>query len=137
MCQLDVLIISRCGHCNTTSHSTTPHPMNKAKRWYNVVTSLHDLSSGLHSIYLQIVEALLVFFVNNPMHVSHHWQRIVEWSECSIECNFIWCQFRLKNVRAIKSRNSCDRVSQISKLCKRNLRKRAFNGINWTQRRRT
>ena len=34
-------------HCPTTSHSTTPHPMNRARRWYTVVTLLYDLYIGL------------------------------------------------------------------------------------------
>ena len=30
-------------HCHTTSHSTTPHPMNGARMWYTVFTILYDL----------------------------------------------------------------------------------------------
>ena len=37
-----------CWHCHTTSHSTTPHPMNRARRWYTVITLLYDLCSGLN-----------------------------------------------------------------------------------------
>ena len=29
--------------CHTTRHSTTPHPMKRARRWCNVVTLLYDL----------------------------------------------------------------------------------------------
>ena len=32
-----------CRHCHTTGHSTTPHPMNRARRWHTVVTLLYDL----------------------------------------------------------------------------------------------
>ena len=30
-------------HCRTTSHSTTPHPINRVRRWYTVVMLLFDL----------------------------------------------------------------------------------------------
>ena len=30
-------------HCHTASHSTTPHPMIRASRWYTVGTLLYDL----------------------------------------------------------------------------------------------
>ena len=36
-----------CWHCDTTSHSNTPHPMNRARRWYTVVTLLYDLCCSL------------------------------------------------------------------------------------------
>ena len=36
-----------CWPCNTTSHSTTPHPMNRARSWYTVDTLLYDLCIGL------------------------------------------------------------------------------------------
>ena len=42
-----LLIFCCCWHCHTTSHSTTPHPMNWARRWYTVVLLLYDLCSGL------------------------------------------------------------------------------------------
>ena len=32
-----------CWHYHTTSHSTTPHPMNRARRWHTVVTLPYDL----------------------------------------------------------------------------------------------
>ena len=35
-----------CWHFHTSSHSTTLHPMNRARRWYTVVTLLYDLCSG-------------------------------------------------------------------------------------------
>ena len=30
-------------HCRKTSHSTTPHPINRVRRWYTVVMLLFDL----------------------------------------------------------------------------------------------
>ena len=33
--------------CHTTSHYATPHPMNRARRWYTVVMLLYDLWCGL------------------------------------------------------------------------------------------
>ena len=36
-----------CWHCHTTSHSTNPHPMNRARRWYTVVKLFYDLRSGI------------------------------------------------------------------------------------------
>ena len=32
-----------CWHWHTTSHSTTPHPMNRARKWFTVVTLLYCL----------------------------------------------------------------------------------------------
>ena len=36
-------ILLLCLHCHTNSHSTTPRPMNRARRWYTAVTLLYDL----------------------------------------------------------------------------------------------
>ena len=36
-----------CWHCYTAIHSTTPHPMNRARGWYDAVTLLYDLCSCL------------------------------------------------------------------------------------------
>ena len=33
-------------HCHTSSHSTTPHPMNSARRRYTVVTLLYDMCNA-------------------------------------------------------------------------------------------
>ena len=40
-------LILFCWHCNTTSPSISPHPMNRARRWYTVVTLLYDLCQFL------------------------------------------------------------------------------------------
>ena len=51
-----------CWHCPTTSHSKTPHPMNRAMRWYTVVTLLYDLC---YFIYLfALVIGLAIFDYN-------------------------------------------------------------------------
>ena len=42
-----LLVSHFCWQCHLTSHSTTPHPMSRARRWYTVVTLLYDLCSGL------------------------------------------------------------------------------------------
>ena len=33
-------------HCYTTSHSTTPHPINRARRWYTAVMLPYDVCNG-------------------------------------------------------------------------------------------
>ena len=58
--QIRTLVV--CWHCHTTSHSATPHPMNRAMRWYTVVTLLYDLC---YFIYLfALVIGLAIFDYN-------------------------------------------------------------------------
>ena len=42
-----------CWHCHTISLSKNPHPMNRARRWYTVVTLLYDLCIGRAILIIQ------------------------------------------------------------------------------------
>ena len=48
-----LLVSHFCWQCHLTSHSTTPHPMSRARRWYTVVTLLYDLCCGLAIFYFK------------------------------------------------------------------------------------
>ena len=60
------------GTATQPSHSTTPHPMSRARRWYTVVRLLYDLCSGLAIFSFKLINQDCL-----PRRVSLHcWRNL-------------------------------------------------------------
>ena len=62
-----------CWHCPTTSHSKTPHPMNRAMRWYTVVTLLYDMCYFILFALVWSVLLALPFLIINGRGENRSW----------------------------------------------------------------